>query len=68
MACQQTKVEPARCFYVGDAARDIEAGNAAGMQTVVALYGYLDDTDQPMEWGANFSIQHPAELIPLISK
>jgi 2-phosphoglycolate phosphatase len=68
MACQQTKVEPAHCFYVGDAARDIEAGNAAGMQTVVALYGYLDDTDQPMEWGANFSIQHPAELIPLISK
>ncbi|NBO10375.1 MAG: phosphoglycolate phosphatase, partial [Methylophilaceae bacterium] len=27
-----------------------------------------DDTDQPMEWGADFSIQHPAELIPLISK
>lgn len=66
LACEQAKVSPTSCFYVGDAARDIEAGNAAGMRTVVALYGYIDETDQPATWGADFSITHPEQLIPLI--
>ena len=67
LACEQAKVNPNSCFYIGDAARDIEAGNAAGMRTVVALYGYIDETDQPATWGADFSITHPRQLIPLIS-
>lgn len=67
LACEQAKVNPNSCFYIGDAARDIEAGNAAGMRTVVALYGYIDETDQPATWGADFFIAHPRQLIPLIS-
>lgn len=67
LACEQAKVNPGDCFYVGDAARDIEAGNAAGMRTVVALYGYIDATDQPNTWGADFSISHPQQLISLIA-
>lgn len=67
LACEQAKVNPNSCFYVGDAARDIEAGNAAGMRTVVALYGYIDAADQPATWGADFSITHPQQLISLIS-
>ncbi len=66
MACDQSLVKPERCFYVGDAERDIEAGNAAGMRTVVALWGYIDVTDKPMNWGADFEINHPSELIALI--
>ena len=66
LACEQAYARPEDCFYVGDAARDIEAGNAAGMKTVTALWGYIDVTDQPMTWGAHFSIQHPLELIALI--
>jgi len=31
---------PSECVVVGDAPVDIEAGNAAGMRTVAALYGY----------------------------
>ena len=32
------------CVYVGDDERDIEAARAAGMPSVVALWGYrLDD-------------------------
>ena len=66
MACEQVSIEPENCFYVGDAERDIEAGNAAGMHTVVALYGYIDEADQPMAWGADFSIAQPTDLLRLI--
>ena len=66
MACDQSLVKPERCFYVGDAERDIEAGNAAGMRTVVALWGYIDVTDKPMNWGADFEINHPSELLALM--
>ncbi|MEA1889401.1 MAG: HAD-IA family hydrolase [Pseudomonadota bacterium] len=54
------------CVYLGDAERDIEAGNRAGMQTLVALYGYLEKNDQPELWQANGSINRPAELIDWI--
>lgn len=67
LACKQARVSPSGCFYVGDAARDIEAGNAAGMRTVIALYGYIDEADQPATWGADFSITHPQQLISLIA-
>ncbi|MFW2439345.1 MAG: HAD family hydrolase [Arenicellales bacterium] len=51
------------CVYLGDAERDIEAGNRAGMQTLVALYGYLEKKDQPELWQADGSISKPTELI-----
>ena len=35
-------VPAARCVYVGDAERDVAAGVAAGMRTIVARYGYID--------------------------
>ncbi len=63
MACKQAGVNPQQCWYVGDAERDIQAGKAAGMQTVVALYGYLSDTDQPEAWGADQAIQAPLDLL-----
>lgn len=66
LACQQAQVSPQACWYIGDAERDIQAGIAAGMKTVVALYGYLDVTDKPAEWGADAFIQAPLDLLALI--
>lgn len=66
MACDVIKTQPKNCIYVGDAARDIEAGVAAGMRTAVALYGYLDVGDKPREWGADFLIEQPQEILKLI--
>ena len=66
LACEQAKVSPETCWYVGDAERDIQAGKAAGMRTVVALYGYLDVIDKPAEWGADKSINTPLEVLELI--
>lgn len=65
-ACELTGVPAEACIYVGDAERDIQAGKAAGMRTVISMYGYIDSTDQPHEWGSDYSIQHPNELLALI--
>jgi len=62
-ACQLAKSLPSQCIYVGDALRDIEAGQRAGMRTVVALYGYLDSHEQPAAWGATTMINQPLELL-----
>lgn len=46
-------VAPEKAIYVGDAARDIEAGRAAGMATIAVGYGYIHENDHPLEWGAD---------------
>ena len=48
-ACALAGVTPARCVYVGDDPRDMQAGRAAGLYTVAAAWGYLDGAD-PAEW------------------
>lgn len=67
MACEQIGVKPEQCVYVGDAERDIQAGKAAGLQTVVALFGYIDASDKPAEWGADVMINTPDELLNALS-
>lgn len=66
LAMRLTGAEPAQCLYVGDAERDIQAARAAGMNSVVALYGYLDETDRPQEWGANAAVYTPLEVLKMI--
>lgn len=66
-ACDLVGRNPADCVYVGDAERDIAAGKAAGMRTVLALYGYIDATEEPEAWAADASINTPLELLQLIS-
>jgi 2-phosphoglycolate phosphatase len=63
IASHQLKVPAKQCWYVGDAERDIAAGNRAGMTTVLAEFGYIGDTDQPELWQADFSIRSLADLI-----
>jgi len=62
-AAQLISVNPTECLYVGDAERDIQAGNAAGMTTLVALWGYLSDTDKPNEWQGHGIVKAPGDLI-----
>lgn len=68
LACQVTGKQPADCLYVGDAERDIVAAAAAGMRSVVALYGYIDAHERPQEWGADYLIQLPADLPAVIEQ
>ncbi|MGD8932176.1 MAG: HAD-IA family hydrolase [Chromatiales bacterium] len=62
-ACRLTRTEPQQSLYVGDAQRDIEAGRRAGTKTLVALFGYLGEDDQPEIWCADGSVQHPLEIL-----
>jgi N-acetyl-D-muramate 6-phosphate phosphatase len=62
-ACRLTGVAPASTLYVGDAARDIEAGRNAGTRTLVALFGYLSSQDNPQAWQADGMIAHPLDLL-----
>ena len=62
-ACEVIQHPPEECIYIGDAARDIEAGKNANMRTVAALYGYLSDQDQPEKWQADASINHPRDIL-----
>ncbi len=62
LACSQAGVLPKDCIYIGDAERDIQAGQAAGMPTIVALYGYLDQQDQPWSWGASYVAHHVDQI------
>lgn len=55
------------CVYVGDHLRDIEAGRAAGMCTLAALYGYLDASEDVLGWGADASIDRPAGIVPWLA-
>ena len=65
-ACKQAGSKADECIYIGDAERDIEAGNRAGMPSIIALFGYIADSDTPGDWGAHSSINHPQEIISLI--
>jgi len=62
-ACEVTSTSPGACLYVGDAKRDIEAGQRAGAHTLVALFGYISERDRPQQWGADGCIQSPQEIL-----
>lgn len=66
-AASQAGWLPRQCLYIGDDARDIQAGKAAGMATVAAGYGYCS-LDDPTQWGADAIAQVPTDLWPLIER
>jgi phosphoglycolate phosphatase len=67
-AAAKLGLKPPACVYVGDAARDIEAARAAGMQTWAALWGYIRPSENPASWAADESIRHPRELEGILSR
>ena len=49
-AAAEIGLEASECVYAGDARRDIEAGRAAGMQTVGVTWGYILQEDPATGW------------------
>lgn len=66
LACEKTGIAPADCIYIGDDERDIVAGKAAGMATVVAAYGYCDFDPAIASWQADGIASHATEIFPII--
>lgn len=67
LGCAQIGIEPARCLYVGDDLRDIQAGQSAGTGTVAAAWGYLGADTPITEWGADSLVAHPLEILDLLA-
>jgi phosphoglycolate phosphatase len=67
-ACEIAGLLPQNTVYVGDASRDIEAGQNAGMATIAAAYGYVTPDDDPRRWGADLIAADTAELTQILLK
>ncbi len=63
VAAERIDVPVQACVYVGDDSRDIAAARAAGMPSVVALWGYRSDGDDPARWGGDVAMDHPDQLM-----
>ena len=59
-----TRIEPQHAIYVGDDLR--HAGQAAGMTTLAARYGYLGRGASIDTWGAHHIINHPMDVLSFI--
>lgn len=64
-ACGLAAVCPARCVFVGDDPRDVQAGRAAGLYTVAAAWGYLGGGD-PAAWSPDAVATSVADLATLL--
>ena len=65
-SCMVMSLAPSECLYVGDHERDIIAGNAAGMDTAAALWGYIQEHEKPENWKAKFLTNTPQGLLRLV--
>ena len=66
-AAKSIKIAPQNCLYLGDDKRDMDAGRAAGMKTLIALFGYIDPKADLKSWQANASIATPLELLTYLN-
>jgi phosphoglycolate phosphatase len=66
-SAQVIGIDARDCVYVGDDERDIVAARAAGMPSIVALWGYRQPGDDPLTWGGDLLIEHPQALLDPMS-
>ena len=67
-AANQAGFHPGQCIYIGDDQRDILAGKAAGMATLVAAYGYGTVNAPYPTWEADGIAENVPDLWPLIQR
>lgn len=67
-ACELLGLHPSRVVILGDAMRDVDAGQRAGTATLVALFGYICAEDRPADWGADGLISHPLDLLTWLDR
>ena len=67
-ACDCINYLPKNCIYVGDSKSDIEAANAAGMFSLIALYGYIDSKENINKWNATGMISSPLDIIEYLGQ
>lgn len=68
LASKQLGCAPDEIIYIGDHKRDIDCGKGAGSITIAAAYGYVDEGDDPINWNADYCVNHANEIWPIIEK
>jgi phosphoglycolate phosphatase len=66
-AARRLGLPPQRILYVGDDLRDVQAGQAAGMPTAAATWGYLGNSEPVERWGADYLLHSPPDLLALLN-
>lgn len=67
-ACEQIDRNPNECLYIGDSEIDVRASKAAGIGSLVALYGYINTNEDPFSWEANGYVREPIDIIPWLQQ
>jgi phosphoglycolate phosphatase len=65
LALEEMGVAAEKTIYVGDAPTDIESGKAADTITVAVTWGYIIPGNNPRDWQADYTIDHPDEFTGL---
>lgn len=65
-ACDKLGVNPAKCIYIGDHIRDIEAGHNANMPTVLAAWGYIKKGTDLKSFNADYIANDVYDLANII--
>lgn len=66
LACSQIKIAPSDCIYIGDHIRDIQAGKSAGMRTIAAGWGYIEEFENITQWQADWVVEKSTDLNSLL--
>ncbi|WP_371378927.1 HAD family hydrolase [Thalassotalea aquiviva] len=66
LAASELNIPCQQILYLGDAERDMQAGNAVNMTTVVANWGYIDEPEPLAAWQADHIINKPEQLMQFI--
>jgi phosphoglycolate phosphatase len=67
-AARTLGVEPRECVFVGDAERDAQAAQSAGMYSVIAGFGYIGDGDRADQWFQHGWLDTPLDLLAWLDK
>lgn len=67
LAANLCRVAPESCVYIGDHHRDIIAAKAAGMISIAASFGYLAPNESAHDWGADWVVDSPFQLLSLLN-
>jgi phosphoglycolate phosphatase len=66
LASTQINIAPNDCLYVGDHVRDIQAGKSAGMRTIAAEWGYIEEFEDITQWQADMIVHKSTDLHSLL--
>jgi phosphoglycolate phosphatase len=64
-AAGRINIAPEAVAYVGDHRKDVDAAHAAGSLTVAVTWGYIIPGEDPYDWGADYTIERPEELLSI---